>query len=97
MEVRENNVREARSLYKRCHAKQLQDGGQLSLCQAWQRFEREHGEPEDHFQACLKTEPLISKVTSQSGAATNAKCIHIFTLLAVLSSCDACFQMQVVA
>ena len=56
-------MKEVRSLYRRSHAKQLQDNGQLSLCQAWQRFEREHGSAEDHFQACLKTEPLISKVT----------------------------------
>ena len=63
MEVREGHVKEARSLYKRCHAKQLQDNGHLVLCQAWQRFEREHGSPEDHFQACLKTDPLLSKVS----------------------------------
>ena len=62
MEIQQGNVRETRSLYKRCHAKQLQDGGQLSLCQAWQRFEREHGSPEEHFEACLKTEPILAKV-----------------------------------
>ncbi|KAK9841647.1 hypothetical protein WJX74_009405 [Apatococcus lobatus] len=68
MEVRKGNVREARSLYKRCYAKQLQDTGQLSLCQAWQRFEREHGSPDDHFQACLKTEPLLSKAAAEADA-----------------------------
>ena len=78
MEVKEGNVREARSLYKRCHAKQLQDGGQLSLCQAWQRFEREHGNAEDHFHACLKTEPLLSKVRSPAN------------MLTLMLKCQAC-------
>ncbi|KAK9853378.1 hypothetical protein WJX84_010588 [Apatococcus fuscideae] len=33
-----------------------------------QRFEREHGSPDDHFQACLKTEPLLSKAAAEADA-----------------------------
>ena len=43
MERSRRNVREARSLYKRCHSRRLQDGGQAAICVAWLRFEREEG------------------------------------------------------
>ncbi len=43
MERSRRNVREARSLYKRCHSRRLQDGGQAAICMAWLRFEREEG------------------------------------------------------
>jgi len=43
MERTRRNVREARSLYKRCHSRRLQDGGQAAICMAWLRFEREEG------------------------------------------------------
>ena len=43
MERSRRNVREARSLYKKCHSRRLQDGGQAAICEAWLRFEREQG------------------------------------------------------
>lgn len=51
------NVREARSLYKRGHSRRLQEGGQLLLCQAWLRFEREEGR--------LASQPLSDGLLSQ--------------------------------
>lgn len=43
MERSLRNIREARSLYKRCYARKFADGSQLAMCYAWLRFEREEG------------------------------------------------------
>ncbi len=48
MERSRRNVREARSLYKKCHSRRLQDGGQAAICEAWLRFEREEGRCGSH-------------------------------------------------
>jgi hypothetical protein len=37
------NLREARTLYKRCHSRRFLEGGQTQLCEAWLRFEQEEG------------------------------------------------------
>ncbi len=37
------NVREARTLYKRCYTRRFADGSQPAMCHAWLRFEREEG------------------------------------------------------
>lgn len=36
-------LQEARALYKRCYSRRLEEGGQLRLCHAWLRMEREEG------------------------------------------------------
>jgi hypothetical protein len=43
MERALRNVREARTLYKRCYARKFPDGSQPAMCYAWLRFEREEG------------------------------------------------------
>jgi hypothetical protein len=34
---------EARAVYRRCYSRRLEESGQLRLCHAWLRFEREEG------------------------------------------------------
>lgn len=46
---------------------------QAALCQAWVRFEREHGSAEDHLQALLKTGPILEKAAAEAMAAANAE------------------------
>lgn len=43
MERSLRNIREARTLYKRCYARKFADGSQPAMCHAWLRFEREEG------------------------------------------------------
>ena len=46
---------------------------QAALCQAWVRFEREHGSLEDHLQAVLKTTPILERAAAEAIAAANAE------------------------
>ena len=43
MERSLRNIKEARAVYKRAYSRRLEEGGQLALCYAWLRFEREEG------------------------------------------------------
>ena len=43
MERGQRHVSKARTLYKRCYSRRLQEGGQAAICEAWLRFEREEG------------------------------------------------------
>ncbi|EFJ45259.1 hypothetical protein VOLCADRAFT_118442 [Volvox carteri f. nagariensis] len=63
-------IKEARALYKRCYSRRLEQDGQLKLCQAWLRFEREEGRADDYLQALLKVEPILEE--SAAAAATAA-------------------------
>lgn len=71
MEAR--HLAEARSLYRRVHARRLEQDGQLPLCRAWLRFEREHGTPETHLEACLKVEPILAAAAAASQAASQTR------------------------
>lgn len=44
---------------------------QVTLCQSWVRFEREHGSAEDQLQAELKVEPIIDAASAAAAAAAN--------------------------
>ena len=46
---------------------------QAALCQAWVRFEHEHGSAEDHLQALLKTTPIVERAAAEAMAAANAE------------------------
>lgn len=72
MERRQGNVRECRAVYKRCYSRKMEGGTQAALCEAWLRFEREHGSAEDHLAACLKAEPILAAVAAAAAAAANA-------------------------
>ncbi len=43
MLIGSDNTGQARRVYKRGYSRKLEEAGQLFLCQAWLRFEREHG------------------------------------------------------
>lgn len=43
MERRRRNLKQARTLYKRVYTRRLEEGGQVLMCEAWLRFEREEG------------------------------------------------------
>jgi hypothetical protein len=73
MEWRLGNVGEARTLFKRCYSRRMEDGGQDVLCEAWLRFEREEGSAEDHLQACLKAEPILAELQAVAIAAADAQ------------------------
>lgn len=45
MLVGSGNTAQARRVYKRGYSRKLEEGGQLFLCEAWLRLEREHGTP----------------------------------------------------
>ena len=68
-ELAAKNVKEARSIFKKYHRRKLHEGGSAALCEAWLRFEREHGSAEDYFQAFVKTEPVL---TAAAAAAAEA-------------------------
>ena len=46
---------------------------QAAICQAWVRFEREHGSAEDHLQAIMKTATILGKIQAEQLAAANAE------------------------
>ena len=50
---------------------------QAALCQAWVRFEREHGSAEEHLQALLKTTPIVERAAAEVMAAANAEAAAI--------------------
>ena len=46
---------------------------QAALCQAWLRFEREHGSADDHLQAVVKTGPILEQATAEAMATANVE------------------------
>lgn len=46
---------------------------QAAICQAWVRFEREHGSAEDHLQAVMKTATILERIQAEQLAAANAE------------------------
>eukprot|EP00879_Flechtneria_rotunda_P028124 GHRR01030203.1.p1 GENE.GHRR01030203.1~~GHRR01030203.1.p1 ORF type:complete len:418 (+),score=131.17 GHRR01030203.1:417-1670(+) len=71
MERQLRQIPQARSLFKRCYSRKLEEGGQLALAYEWLRFEREEGSAEDLFQATLKVDPIIEEANVAATAATN--------------------------
>nr|XP_024368844.1 squamous cell carcinoma antigen recognized by T-cells 3-like isoform X2 [Physcomitrium patens] len=62
MELLLGNVKEARTLYKRCYSRRLEGTGTQVMCAAWLRFEEEHGALEDYDRAVLKVGPRVAEV-----------------------------------
>ena len=88
LELSDKKYKEARSIFKKFHRRQLHENGGVTVCEAWLRFEREHGSSDDHFQATTKTEPVLSAALAAATAAANpaaaaeskvshAKCVKI--------------------
>ncbi|KAG0604876.1 hypothetical protein M758_9G015600 [Ceratodon purpureus] len=64
MELLLGNVKEVRTLYKRCISRRLEGMGTEVMCTAWLRFEEEYGTLEDYDRALLKIGPRVAEVQS---------------------------------
>lgn len=71
-EVRRGAIQKARSLYKRCHSRRLEDGGQPVLCRAWLNFETLYGLAADYLAAALKVEPILAEAEATTAAVAAA-------------------------
>ncbi|GFR47944.1 hypothetical protein Agub_g9748 [Astrephomene gubernaculifera] len=71
MERAGRRIKEARALYKRCYSRRFEEDGQLRLCHAWLRFEREEGSADDYLQALLKVEPILEENAAAAVAAAD--------------------------
>lgn len=63
-ELSTKHVKEARSIFRQYHRRKMHESGNVAICEAWLRFEREHGSAEDYFQAFVKAEPVLSEAAS---------------------------------
>ena len=70
-EVAAKKIKEARSIFRKYHRRQLHESGGLAVCEAWLRFEREHGSAKEHFEAVVKTEPVLSQALAAATAAAH--------------------------
>ncbi|KAG7670140.1 putative Squamous cell carcinoma antigen recognized by T-cells 3 [Nannochloris sp. 'desiccata'] len=57
-------VQGIRDLFKRCHAREMDGYGQLEICNAWLKFEREEGSANDYFNAWCVAGPIIAHATA---------------------------------
>lgn len=71
LELSAKRLKEARSIFRKYHRRPLHENGAQLVCEAWLRFEREHGSAEDHLLAVLKTEPILSAALAAATAAAN--------------------------
>eukprot|EP00850_Spirogloea_muscicola_P017562 SM000152S01550 [mRNA] locus=s152:171737:176447:- [translate_table: standard] len=62
MEERLGNLKDVRSLYKRCYSRRLEGSGTEYICAAWVRFEREHGSLHDYDVAMQKVGHRLKEV-----------------------------------
>jgi hypothetical protein len=65
-------VEAVREVFKRCYAREMEGYGQLEVCNAWLKFEREEGSADDYFQAWSLAEPLIAQASAAAAAAAAA-------------------------
>ena len=69
MLVGSGNYEQARRVYRRGYTRGLEENGRLFLCQAWLRFEREHGTADTltvvcflHCSVCFDTDRIVSRL-----------------------------------
>ncbi|KAJ7294310.1 hypothetical protein O6H91_Y267000 [Diphasiastrum complanatum] len=62
MELELRNIKEARSIYRRCYSRKFEANGAELMCDEWLRFEREYGSLEDYDRAVLKVRPRLAEV-----------------------------------
>lgn len=85
MLVSSENHAQARRIFKRGHSRNMQENGQVYLCEAWLRFEREHGTAESfaEVRCCLGpgrqllqavTHTSSDWVSCQEGIAADVSC-----------------------
>ncbi|GAB2236082.1 hypothetical protein Droror1_Dr00027817 [Drosera rotundifolia] len=75
MEIENKNIKEARSIYRRCYTKRFTGTGSEDICHCWLRFEREFGMLEDYDFAVQKVSPRLEELClfrSQQEAKSNA-------------------------
>jgi len=71
LEVSAKRTHEARSIFRKFHRRPMHEGGELAVCQAWLRFEREHGSAVDHLEAVVKTTPVLAQAAAMAAAQAN--------------------------
>ena len=71
LQVSAKRFKEARSIFRKYHRRQLHERGGPAVCEAWLRFEREYGSAEDHFQALAKAEPVMSQDAATAAEAAD--------------------------
>ncbi|KAA6422191.1 MAG: hypothetical protein FRX49_07942 [Trebouxia sp. A1-2] len=64
MLIGSDNTGQARRVYKRGYSRKLEEAGQLFLCQAWLRFEREHGTADTLAEASRKVRPILEQAAA---------------------------------
>lgn len=87
-EVSAKNPKGARSIFKKYHRKKLREAGGGAICEAWLRFEREHGSAEDYFLAFVKAEPVLAEAAAafaatqqpELAAKTKARALVLFAI-----------------
>ncbi|KAL3153941.1 hypothetical protein ABBQ32_013502 [Trebouxia sp. C0010 RCD-2024] len=73
MLVGSGNHAQARHVFKRGYARNLEEKGQVFLCEAWLRFEREHGTADSYAEACRKVRPFLEQAAAAAAAAANTE------------------------
>ena len=71
LQVSAKRFKEARSVFRKYHRRQLHERGGPAVCEAWLRFEREYGSAEDHFQALVKAESVLSQDAATAAEAAD--------------------------
>ncbi|GAB2283950.1 hypothetical protein Dimus_018431 [Dionaea muscipula] len=62
MEIESGNIKEARSIYRRCYTKRFAGSGSEDICHSWLRFEKEFGTLEDYDFAAQKVLPRLEEL-----------------------------------
>lgn len=88
MLVGAGNVDQARRVYKRASARALEENGRLLLCEAWLRFEREHG-----------TADSLAEVGSSAATCNTPTCAKMLATGRLFTQCHAvmltgCLHLQ---
>lgn len=66
-------VQGIRDLFTRCYAREMDGYGQVEICNAWLKFEREEGSADDYFNAWCVAGSIIAQATAtQTGYAAAA-------------------------
>lgn len=73
MLVSSGNHAQARRVFKRGYARNLEENGRVFLCEAWLRFEREHGTADSFAEASRKVRPFLEQAAAASAAAANSE------------------------
>ncbi|DBA73744.1 TPA: hypothetical protein ACH3X2_009718 [Trebouxia sp. C0005] len=73
MLIGSDNTGQARRVYKRGYSRKLEEAGQLFLCQAWLRFEREHGTADTLAEASRKVRPILEQAAAAAAVVSDSE------------------------